>query len=123
MIQPGAVFEIPATLAEPPQAAGRTDAPFRESRWVIVLANKRDCRDAVHETVHVVLCSAQVQYLGRHDVLVKRPDGGLQRDSIAQTDQMFVMLKAELTGDRHRGTLLADTLRQLRAKVAETLGL
>lgn len=123
MIEPGSVFEIPADLAQPPQVASQANAPIRESRWVIVIANKRDCRDAGHATVHVVLCSAQVQYAGRHDILIKRPDGGLQRDSIAQTDQMFVILKSVLTAERHRGVLLADTLRQVRAKVAETLGL
>ena len=82
MIEPGAVFEIPADLAEPPL----------------------------------------VEYAGRHDVLVIRPDGGVQRDSIAQVDLLFTLLKQDLTTDRYRGTLMSDTLRQIRAKLADTLG-
>lgn len=123
MIEPGAVFEIPAALAQPPQVATQPDPPMREGRWVVVIANKRDCRDNGHATVHVVLLSAQVEYAGRHDILLKLPDGGLKRDSIAQTDLTFVVLKRDLTPDRRRGVLQADTLRQIRAKVAETLGL
>jgi len=71
----------------------------------------------------VVLLSAQVECAGRNDVLVRRPDGGIQRDSIAQTDLVFVLDKVELTGARYRGTVLGDTLRQVRARIAETLGL
>jgi len=123
VIEPGAVFEIPAALAQPPQVATQSEPPVRESRWVVVIANKRDCRDDGHATVHVVLLSAQVEYAGRHDILIKVPDGGLQRESIAQTDLTFVMLKRDLTLDRRRGVLLADSLRQVRAKVAETLGM
>lgn len=73
-------------------------------------------------TVVVVLCSAKIEYHGRHDVLVRRPDGGLRTDSIAQTDLVFVIEKAELLEERARRTLMADTLRQVRAKLGETLG-
>ena len=122
MIEPGAVFEVPATLADPPQRAQQANPPRRESRWVIVVSSKSDCRDALHPTLVVVLCSSQIEYQGRHDVLVRRPDGGLRTDSIAQTDLVFVVAKAELVEERARGTLMADTLRQVRAKLGETLG-
>jgi len=89
---------------------------------VVVVSSKADCRDPHHPTVIVVLCSSQTEYQGRHDVFVRRPDGGLRTDSIAQTDLVFVIAKADLTDERARGTLMADTLRQIRAKLGETLG-
>jgi mRNA-degrading endonuclease toxin of MazEF toxin-antitoxin module len=85
-------------------------------------SNKADCRDANHPTVTVVVCSAKVEYSGQHDVLLRAPDGGLERDSIAQTDLVFVVLKDELTDERFHGILMADTLLQIRAKLSETLG-
>ena len=103
MIQPGAVFRVPPELADPPGRAVQDDPPLRESRWVLVVSNKTDCRDRLHGTVNTVLFSAQTHYAGRHDVLVQRPDGGLERDSIAQTDLIFTIAKYELTDDRHRG--------------------
>ena len=123
MIAPGAVFEIPAPLADPPQRARNPNAPARARRWVLVVSNKADCRDRFLETIVVVLLSAQTEYAYRHDILIRRPDGGIERDSIAQTDLVFVVEKVELTADRLRGTVMADTLRQVRAKLAETLGI
>ncbi len=123
MIEPGAVFEIPAALADPPQRARDPNAPAREHRWVFVVSNKADCRDRFQETVVVVLLSAQTQYAHRHDVLIRRPDGGIVRDSIAQTDLVFIIEKVELADDRARGTVMSDTLRQVRVKLAETLGI
>lgn len=123
MIEPGAVFEIPAQLADPPQRARHPNAPARDHRWVLVVSNKADCRDRSQETVITVLLSAQTEYWHRHDVLIRRPDGGIVRDSIAQTDVLFIVMKVELTTDRQRGTVMADTLRQVRAKLAETLGI
>lgn len=70
----------------------------------------------------VVLCSAQTEYGGRHDVHVRQGDGGMKRNSIAQTDLVFVVLKEELPDDRYRGTVLRDTLTQVRARLAESLG-
>lgn len=122
MIEPGAVFEIPAPLAQPPQTARQAAPPARENRWVIVVSNKTDCRDPWHETVTVVLCTAQTEYGGRHDVLVRQHDGGMGRDSIAQTDLVFVVLKDELANDRYRGTVLRDTISQVRARLADSLG-
>ncbi len=122
MIEPGAVFEVPPHLAEPPQVATQASPPARNARWVVVVSNKTDCRDRFHETVTVVLLSAQPEYGGRHDVFIPRPVGGLERDSIAQTDLVFVILKSELTDDRYRGKILSDTLVQVRAKLSETLG-
>ncbi len=123
MIEPGAIFEIPAVFADPPQRARDPDAPRREQRWVAVVSNKADCRDRNQEAVLVVLLSAKTEYAWRHDVLIRRPDGGVARDSIAQTDLLFIVEKAELAPDRYHGTLMADTLRQVRAKLAETLGI
>lgn len=123
MIEPGAVFEIPAELADPPQRTRHPNARSREHRWVLIVSNKADCRDRSQETVITVLLSAQIEYWHRHDVLIRRPDGGTARDSIAQTDVLFMVVKVELTPDRWRGTVMADTLRQVRAKLAETLGI
>lgn len=122
MIEPGAVFEVPPDLAQPPQVAEQEAPPVRLARWVVVVSNKTDCRDRYHETVTVVLLSAQPEYGGRHDVFIPRPVGGLERDSIAQTDLVFVILKSELSDERYRGKILADTLIQVRAKLSETLG-
>jgi hypothetical protein len=122
MIVPGSVFEIPAPLAEPPQRARQQDPPPRENRWVLVLSNKRDCAERLHETVTVVLLSAKTEYMGRHDVLIRRPDGGVERDSLAQTDIVLTLAKAELTDDWHRGVVMRDTLVRVRAKLSETLG-
>jgi mRNA-degrading endonuclease toxin of MazEF toxin-antitoxin module len=123
VIEPGAVFEIPAPLADPPQRRHDPNAPIREHRWVLVVSNKADCRDRYQETVVVVLLSAKTEYAHRHDVLIRRPDGGLSRDSIAQTDLVFVVEKAELTPGRHRGSVMADTLRQVRSRLSDTLGI
>jgi mRNA-degrading endonuclease toxin of MazEF toxin-antitoxin module len=95
----------------------------RENRWVIVVSNRADCRDRYQETVVVVLLSAKTEYASRHDVFIRRPDGGLPRDSIAQTDLVFVVEKVELLPERHRGVVMADTLRQVRAKLSDTLGI
>lgn len=122
MTEPGAVFEIPAGLARPPQIDTQPLAPSREHRWVIVVSSKADCRDRWQETVTVVLCSAQLEYAGRHDVVVREHDGGMARNSIAQTDLVFVVLKDELTDERYRGTVLKDTLIQIRARLADSLG-
>ncbi len=90
---------------------------------MLVVSNKADCRDRYQETVVVIPLSAQTQYAHRHDVLIRRPDGGIVRDSIAQTDLVFIVEKAELADDRARGTVMADTIRQVRAKLADTLGI
>ena len=59
----------------------------------------------------------------RHDVLIRRPHGGIIRDSIAQTDLVSIVEKVELADDRARGTVMSDTVRQVRVKLAETLGI
>lgn len=122
MIEPGAVFEISADLARPPQIAKQAAPPSRENRWVIVVSSKADCRDRWQETVTVVLCSAQMEYAGRHDVMVREHDGGMARNSIAQTDFVFVVMKDALGDERYRGTALKDTLIQIRARLADSLG-
>jgi mRNA-degrading endonuclease toxin of MazEF toxin-antitoxin module len=122
LIGPGAIFEIPANLADPPQRRHDPDPIARANRWVMIVSSKTDCRDARHPTVLVVLLSSQVEWQGRHDVLIKRPDGRLRSDSIAQTDLVFAVDKRDLTDDRHRGAVMTDTLRQVRAKLGEGLG-
>jgi hypothetical protein len=123
VIVPGAVFEVPHSLADPPQRVRQSSPPHRESRWVLVVSNKADCGDRYQETITSVLLSAKTEYQSRHDVLIKHPDGGVERDSIAQTDLVLPILKAELTDERFRGVVLRDTLRQVRAKLADALGI
>jgi hypothetical protein len=123
VITPGAVFEVPHALADPPQRARQASPPSRENRWVLVVSCKADCTDRYQQTVIAVLLSSKVEYQGRHDVLIKRPDGGIQRDSIAQTDLALPILKDELTNERCRGVVLRDTLRQVRAQLANSLGI
>jgi hypothetical protein len=123
VIRPGAIFEVPHQLADPPQYARQVGAPPRENRWILVVSCKADCADRFQETVTVVLLSAQIEYQSRHDVLIRRPDGGIERDSIAQTDLVFPVLKSELTDERHRGIVLRDTLRQVRAQLSNSLGI
>jgi hypothetical protein len=52
-------------------------------------------------------------------VVVLPPIGGVRRPSIAQTDIVITVDKRELSGPmngaRYRGTVLADTLRQIKA--------
>jgi hypothetical protein len=95
----------------------------RENRWVLVVSCKADCSDRYQETVTAVLLSAKTEYQSRHDVFIRRPDGGVARDCIAQTDLVFPILKDELTDERFRGTVLRDTLRQVRAQLANSLGI
>lgn len=123
MLEPGAVFEVPHALADPPQVARQTAPPTRENRWVLLVSCMADCTDRDLRTVTAVLLSAQVDYQGRHDVLIQRPDGGVARTSIAQTDLILSILKDELAEDRYRGTVLRDTLRQIRARLATSLGI
>ena len=51
------------------------------------------------------------------------PTGGIQRDSIAQTDLALPILKDELTDERCRGVVLRDTLRQVRTQLGTSLGI
>jgi hypothetical protein len=65
-----------------------------------------------------VLLSAQTQYLAEHDVVVIAPDGGVEQNSLAQTDIVITIDKRDITetfGGRYRGTVMADTLIQIRA--------
>ncbi len=96
--------------------------PARESRWLLVVSSKRDCRAADCPTVVVIIFSAQVQHAGRHDELVRAGDG-VQRDSIAQTDLVMFWPKDELTDDRWKGDVMQDTLTRVRARLANTIGI
>jgi mRNA-degrading endonuclease toxin of MazEF toxin-antitoxin module len=89
---------------------------------VVIVSNRRDCTEQGQRTVLVVVCSVSTIYADRHDVLIRAPDGGLLFDSIAQTDLVFVVSKRKLTDEAYRGTLQADTLRQILVKVGETVG-
>lgn len=120
MVEPGAVFEIPARLAEPPQAAYRHDPSHRETRWVLVIAPLAHCVNPDQFTVTCVLLSAQPEYAAEHDVLIFKGDG-VAKDSIAQADLIFTLAKEDLLAGRYRGTVLADTLKKVRAAVARFL--
>jgi hypothetical protein len=81
----------------------------------VVPQRLRDCR-LFHRSNHPA--SAQIEYAGPYDVLVIAPDGGVQRDSLAQSDIVITVDKRNLSGTngaRYRGTLMADTLAQIRA--------
>ncbi len=119
-IRPGAVYAVPAEDVPMPPTKGA--APPRERRWLLVVSSKRDCRSADCPTVVVIIFSAQVQYAGRHDELVRAGDG-VQRDSIAQTDLVMFWRKDELTDDRWMGDVMQDTLARVRARLANTIGI
>lgn len=104
----------------PPAAS---PAPVREERWLVVVSSKRDCRDVACPTVVVIILSAKVEHAGRHDELIRAGDGGVQRDSIAQTDLVLFWPKDELLDDRCKGELMLDTLIRVRARLANTLGI
>ena len=119
MIEPGAVFEIPAPLAAPPQRSHQDNPPDREHRWVVVVSSKADCDNSGCVNVLSVLLSTRVDLVGPFDVVVLPPIGGVRRPSIAQTDIVVTIDKRDISGamngSRYRGTVLADTLRQIRA--------
>ncbi|MFI5040448.1 MAG: hypothetical protein ACHQNA_01145 [Acidimicrobiales bacterium] len=99
-----------------------TVPPARESRWLLVVSSKRDCRDGDCPTVVVIIFSAQVHHAGRHDELVRAGDG-VERDSIAQTDLVMFWPKSELTDARFMGDVMRDTLTRVRARLANTIGI
>ena len=126
MIEPGAVFELPARLAQPPQRSFQENPPEREHRWVLVVSSLNDCSAADCATVQTVLLSAQVEYAGPYDVLILSPDGGVDRDCLAQTDILITIDKRDLSGahgGRYRGTLMADSLARVRALLRRRLDL
>ncbi|MEW5705150.1 MAG: type II toxin-antitoxin system PemK/MazF family toxin [Pseudomonadota bacterium] len=121
MIEPGAVFELPARLARPPQEPHRFDPAARESRWVLVVSTSDQCLAPGYLTVFAVLLSSQTEYAGENDVLIFAGEAVL-RDSIAQADILFTLSKQDLGRARYRGTVSADTLKRVRAALARILG-
>ena len=119
MIEPGAVFEIPASLAAPPQRSHQDNPPDRQSRWVVVVSSQTDCGDPGCRNVLSVLLSTRVDLAGPFDVVTLPPIGGVRRPSIAQTDIVVTVDKRDISGpvngSRYRGTVLADTIRQIKA--------
>lgn len=119
MIEPGAVFEIPAPLAVPPQRSFQDNPPERENRWVMIVSSKTDCDDTECWNVLTVLMSARIDLVGPFDVVILPPIGGVERPSIAQTDIVITIDKRDLSGPmngpRYRGTVLADSFRQVRS--------
>lgn len=119
MIEPGAVFEIPAPLAVPPQRSFQDNPPDRESRWVLIVSSKTDCDDPECRNVLAVLLSTRTDLVGPFDVIIPTPIGGLKRSSIAQTDIVVTIDKRDISGPmngpRYRGTVLADLFRQVRS--------
>ncbi len=104
----------------PPTASPQ---PAREERWLVVVSCKRDCRDSACSTVVVIVLSAKVEHAGRHDELIRAGDGGVQRDSIAQSDLVMFWSKDELLDERWKGDLMQDTLMRVRARLGNTLGI
>jgi hypothetical protein len=90
---------------------------------VVVISNKRDCRDTWCRTVVVVPLSRGLEHFGRWDVEIKRGDGGTDADVMAQTDLPFFILKEDLLGGDYMGTVLRDTLNRIKATLANTFGL
>lgn len=123
MIEPGAVFELPATLVRLPDRERQADPPPRRSRWVLVISSAETCADMGMSTVLVVVLSSQVEYGGRYDVEIVPPVGGVRETCIAQTDIVVPIHKDELRGPRngarYRGTVLTDTLRQVKAALRD----
>jgi len=119
VIEPGAVFEIPAPLAAPPQRSHQDNPPERQSRWVVVVSSQTDCEDPGCMNVLSVLLSTRIDLAGPFDVVVLPPFGGVRRPSIAQTDIVVTIDKRDISGSingpRYRGTVLADTLLQIKA--------
>ncbi|MGO9179771.1 MAG: hypothetical protein ACLQBX_20135 [Candidatus Limnocylindrales bacterium] len=71
----------------------------------------------------MTILSAKIEHAGRHDELVRAGDGGVQRDCIAQTDLVLFWPKNELLDERWKGDLMQDTLRRVRARLGNTLGM
>lgn len=72
-------------------------------------------------TVLAVVLSAQMDYLGPHDVVIVSPDGGVPETCMAQTDQVVILAKEDLRRGRYQGTVQTDTLVRIRATVCQTI--
>ena len=126
MMRPGAVYELPAKLAQPPERGYQENPPVREKRWVLIVSSERDCVDVKCTTVLGVLLSARVDLQSRFDVLIVAPEGGIKVDSIAQSDIVVTLDKRDLTGSREtrfRGIVTTDTLLRIRAHLRQRLDL
>ena len=75
---------------------------------MLVVDTEAHCLDPDHLTVFAVLLSSQVDLAGPEDVTILALDG-LPADSIAQTDLVFTLAKADLVGSRYQTTVQADT--------------
>ncbi len=72
----------------------------------------------------VVLLSAGIDnFVEKHDVQLRKGDGGTDQDCMAQADIVFPMLKDDLAASRHKGQLMLDTVNQIRAKIGGCIGL
>jgi hypothetical protein len=75
----------------------------------------------------VVLLSLRTDLIGPFDVIVLPPNGGVEGPSIAQTDVVLTVDKRDISGPtngpRYRGTVLEDTLVQIRALLRDRLDL
>jgi hypothetical protein len=127
VIEPGAVFELPAKQAQPPGRAFQDNPPVRDHRWVLIVSSAADCADEVCDNVLVVLLSRRMDMCGPMDVPVLHPNGGVEADSIAQSDIVLTIdrraISGPTNGPRYRGTVLDDTFLQLRALLRERLSL
>ena len=120
-IEPGAVFTVDPSLVHLPTAI---NGPHRDQRWVLVVSCKGDCHQNYLPTVLVVVLSAQVQnFWASHDVLLRKGDGGTDRDCIAEGDTIFPILKADLRTGALRGTVFTSSLGQIRVRIGSVIGL
>ena len=120
--EPGAVYEIDARLLCYPTTPG--PQPFRKNRWIVVASNKYDCKHLPPHSLLIVALSAALEHFDpRWDVEIPQGVGGTLRDCMAQADMVFPVAKSDLRASRRRGTIPADTMNQLRAKLRDALGL
>ena len=121
-IVPGAVFRLDPMHVVLPRREGAQ--PARETRSVVVVSNKRDCRDDWCPTVIVLPLSAQLQHFNaRHDVEIAQGDGGTDRDVMAQADLAHFILKSDLLSGELRGVLLRDTQARIKVVLGNVLGI
>jgi len=124
-IAPGAVFTVDPSRVHLPAALMDPNAPHRDSRWLLVVSCKADCRQEESHTVLVVILSAKVEHFwSRHDVVIEKGDGGTDRQCIAQGDTVFPMLKSDIVGTgTYKGSVFKSTLGQVRAMIGTLVGL
>lgn len=117
----GAVFEIADDLVPFPHDKNRT---WHEMRRVIVVQADSLLGPVEPRTVMVVPCSASQNDVRRGDYVLPKDEPGFTRPHVvAYATLVMPILKSALTLDGYRGQLTDETLAQLRARIAQNLGL